>query len=59
MPKIPVMTAQGQGALLRLPAANADALGGRRAVPRLALGRHSRTSTRRFRTSETSWIWRR
>lgn len=28
MPKIPVMTAQGQGALLRLPAANADALGG-------------------------------
>lgn len=28
MPKLPVMTAQGQGAMLRLPAANADALGG-------------------------------
>ena len=28
MPKIPVMTAQGQGTLLRLPAANAEALGG-------------------------------
>lgn len=28
MPKIPVMTAQGQGAMLRLPSANAEALGG-------------------------------
>lgn len=28
MPKIPVMTAQGQGVMLRLPSANAEALGG-------------------------------
>ena len=38
MPKIPVMTAQGQGAMLRLPSANAEALGGQAGLATIGFG---------------------